>query len=65
MAKYQSDIYNLISQMKSDSDSLVDRFNDYDACEKYLELHFSHLEPTTNNIFSSNEQLCGLVPGLH
>lgn len=49
--------------MISDGDSLVDRFNNYNDCENYLELHFSHLEPATNNIFSQNNLLCG--SGLH
>ena len=51
--------------MKNGGDSFIGQFTTYKECENYLELHFSHLDASTNKIFSPNDVRCGLVPGLH
>ena len=61
---HHRDMYYIISQIKIDNDNLVGEFKDYKDCDEFLDLHFTHLELDTNNIFTPNDPTSFLLPGL-
>jgi len=64
LLKYHEQIFNVISEMIGDGANFISAFTDYDECNEYLDLHFSHLEAKSNNIYTPNDPTKGLLPGL-
>ena len=51
---YHKGIYDAITTFKKDGKSFLTEFHDYEKCDDFLDLHFSHLDPALHNIFKPN-----------
>ena len=64
--KHHEAIHELISTFLIGNDSSVEaKFSSLDQCQDYIDLHFSHLSPKTDNVFSVNSKTQETVPGFY
>ena len=61
---YHQEIYDAISSFKNDGNNSLKQFKNFQTCDDYLALHFSHLEPTQHNIFKPNDPTEKRLEGL-
>ena len=62
---YHQSIYDAISAFKDHGNKSLNHFTNYQDCEDFLELHFSHLNPNAHNIFKPNHPEEDRLAGLH
>ena len=58
-------MYDAIDSFKNDGPNFINTFKDYNECDDFLTLHFSHLDPTQNNIFKPNDPVENGLDGLY
>lgn len=61
---YHREIYDAISSLKNHGNKLLTKFKEYETCDDYLDLHFSHLDPALHNIFKPNDPEENRLKGL-
>ena len=52
-----------IYSFKNEGSGFINTFKDYQECDDYLTLHFSHLDPTLNNVFKPNNPVAQGLDG--
>jgi len=62
---YHRDMYDAIYSFKHEGPNFINTFKDYKECDDFLSLHFSHLDPTQNNIFKPNDPVEKGLDGLY
>ena len=64
-SSYHQEIYDAISAFKDHGNKSLTKFKDYNTCDEYLDLHFSHLDPALHNIFKPNDPEEDRLDGLY
>ena len=61
---HHNNIYDALCKFEN-SDPFDTAFSDFEACQKYIDHQFSHLDPTTDNIFGVSSKTQTKMPGLY
>jgi len=63
--KHHDAIHALISTFLIGNDTEDKGLSTLDDCQRYIDLHYSHLSPKTDNVFSVNSKTQETVPGFY
>lgn len=62
---HHREIYDTMYSFKTEGSAFINTFKQYQDCDDYLTLHFSHLDPALNNIFKPNNPVGKGLDGLY